>query len=238
MNPSKSAPTACVSTGLRFTKSFERTALARGGSLRPEVVFVTRRRAQIRWPDRRIVRTESIAQRVALQELVLPRHAELLESWLRRPHVIRWWGEQGQELTALLRRPPGSHALIVADGVPVGYLCWGPPAADELAAAGLMDLPDALVDIDILIGEPQFVGHGIGPRALCLLLDRLRTRSDVRWAGVGTARSNQVAIAAFEKAGCRLFTEFEDPDSGPCKYMVVDLREPAVEPVARAGAGE
>ena len=87
-------------------------------------------------------------------------------------------------------RPPGTHALIVADGVPVGYLCWGPPAADELAAAGLTDLPDALVDIDILIGEPQFVGHRIGPRALCVLLDRLRERADVRWAGVGTSRSN------------------------------------------------
>jgi aminoglycoside 6'-N-acetyltransferase len=169
-----------------------------------------------------------IAQRIALQEFVLQRHAELLKSWLHRPHVIRWWGEHDHELAALLRRPPSTHALIVADGVPVGYLCWGLPAADELTAAGLTDLPDALVDIDILIGEPRFVGHGIGPRALCVLLDQLRNRADVCWAGVGTSRSNKVAISAFEKAGFRLFKEFEDPDCGPCKYMVVDLREAAI----------
>lgn len=165
-----------------------------------------------------------LAQRVDLVEFAPGTHADLLKSWLARPHVIQWWGEQSQGLTAFLGRSPGTHAVIVADDVPVGYLCWGRPPAEELAAAGLTDLPDDLVDIDILIGEPQFVGCGIGPRALRALLERLGQEVDVSWAGVGTSRLNSAAISAFEKAGFRLFREFDDPDCGPCRYMVIDLR--------------
>ena len=144
------------------------------------------------------------AERVELQEFDAGRHAELLKAWLTRPHVIRWWGEQAEPLAVLLRRRPGTHALIVADGIPAGYLCWGPPDPDELTAADLTDLPHALVDIDILIGEPQLLGCGIGSRALRLLLDQLRRRVDLTWAGVGTSRSNHAAISAFEKAGAAL----------------------------------
>jgi len=164
---------------------------------------------------------------VELQAFESRRHAELLKSWLKHPHVNRWWGDQEQELPVLLRRPTGTHAVIVVDEIPVGYLCWGSPAAEELMAAGLTDLPDALVDIDILIGELQYVGCGIGPRALCLLLGQLRHRTEVRWAGVGTSRSNQTALSAFEKAGFRPFRDFVDPEYGPSRYLLVDLREAA-----------
>ncbi|MFH1277297.1 MAG: GNAT family N-acetyltransferase [Candidatus Eisenbacteria bacterium] len=147
----------------------------------------------------------------------------LLERWLRSPHVVRWWGNPDLHLTALPRRSRSTHALITADGRPVGYLCWQAPSASELEAAGLTDLPRDLVDIDILIGEPEFLGRGVGPRALVLLLAKLHGEG-VGFAGVGTATSNRVAIRAFEKAGLRLFSDFEDPEYGPCKYMVAELR--------------
>jgi hypothetical protein len=60
---------------------------------------------------------------------------------------------------------PESHALIVADGAPVGYLCWQSPPKEELEAANLTDLPSGLVDIDILIGHPDLLGQGVGLRA-------------------------------------------------------------------------
>jgi len=116
-----------------------------------------------------------------------------------------------------------THALITADGRPVGYMCWQRPSREELEAAELTDLPEDLVDIDILIGEPEFLGRGVGPRALVLLLTRLHGEG-VGFAGLGTSTSNRVAIRAYEKAGFRLFRDFEEPESGPCKYMVAQLR--------------
>ena len=168
-----------------------------------------------------------LAQLVELEEFEPQRHAELLEAWLSRPHIVRWWGDQSQELPALVRRIPDSHAVILADGIPVGYLCWGPLSAEERSAASLIDLPDALVDIDILIGEPQFVGCEIGPRALRLLLDQLHLKAEARWAGLGTSRSNQAALSAAEKAGFIPFRDFNDPDHGSCRYLVIDLLKTA-----------
>jgi aminoglycoside 6'-N-acetyltransferase len=164
---------------------------------------------------------------VGLEALDPQRDLQLLERWLRSPHVVRWWGTPELHLAALGQRSRDSHAVITADGSPVGYLCWQRPSPEELEAAGLTDLPEDLVDIDILIGEPELLGRGVGPRALTLLLAELRGRG-VGFAGLGTSLSNRIAIRAYEKAGFRLFRDFEDPESGPCRYMVVRLR--AAEP--------
>jgi len=128
-------------------------------------------------------------------------------------------------LETMLKRAGDSHAVIVADGDPVGYLCWQTPPQEELEEAGLTDLPEDLVDIDVMIGELEAVGQGVGPRAIGLLLDRLRADPSVSFAGVGTSVSNKRAIRAAEKAGFGLFREFQDPESGPCLYMVAELFE-------------
>jgi len=148
-----------------------------------------------------------------------------LRDWLRQPHVNRWWGDHPQQFEDPQWCSRETHAVIVVDGAPVGYLCWQRTPQDELEAAGLTDLPDDLVDIDIMIGEPKAVGRGVGPRALGLLLDRFRSDPLVSSAGLATSVSNARAIRAFEKAGFRLFREFQDSGSGPCRYMVADFRD-------------
>ena len=154
-------------------------------------------------------------------------HSQRLREWLHRPHVARWWGDPQLALESSLRCSPESCAVIVADGAPVGYLCWQTLQEDELKAAGLADLPEGLVDIDVMIGEPEFIGRGVGPRSLGLLLARLRADPFVSVAGVGTSVSNDRAIRAFKKAGFRLFREFQDPEFGSCWYMVVEVRDAA-----------
>jgi len=168
---------------------------------------------------------------VRLKVLDPQRDLPLLERWLRSLHVVRWWGTPDQHLTALGQRSTDTHALITADGRPVGYLCWQRLSREEIEAAELTDLPEDLVDIDILIGEPDYLGCGVGPKALVLLLGRLRSEG-VGFAGVGTSDSNHVAIRAYEKAGFRFFKAFDEPESGPCRYMVAKLRGAVEQPVA------
>jgi len=145
----------------------------------------------------------------------------LLERWLRNPHVVQWWGAPDSHLSTLGQRPTDTHALITAGGKRVGYLCWQKPSREELEAAQLTDLPEDLVDIDILIGEPDCLGRGVGPKALALLLARL-SREGVRFAGLATSIDNRAAIRAFEKADFSFFRDFKDPD-GPYRYMVTQL---------------
>ena len=117
--------------------------------------------------------------------------------------------------------------MILADGIPVGYLCWESLSAEDRTTASLTDLPDLLVDVDIFIGEPRLVGCGIGSRALRLLLGQLHRKAEARWVGLGTSRSNQAALSAAEKAGFIAFRDFYDPAHGSCRYFVIDLLETA-----------
>jgi len=163
-------------------------------------------------------------QRITLKPFDLGRDWERLRGWLAQPHVARWWGDAGRAMEHARRCAPESHALIVADGAPVGYLCWQEPPEDELNAACLTDLPKGLMDIDILIGEPSARGRGVGARALQLLVDRLRLEPSVAFAGLAASVSNASALRCYPKAGFRLFREFQDPEWGPCKYFIAEVQ--------------
>ncbi len=53
---------------------------------------------------------------VYLKVFDLQAELPLFERWLQSPHVVPWWGTPDLHLTAL------AHAVITADGRPVGYL--------------------------------------------------------------------------------------------------------------------
>jgi aminoglycoside 6'-N-acetyltransferase len=161
--------------------------------------------------------------KITLEAFDLIRDADMLLGWLVQPHVAKWWGDAGRAMQHARGCAPESHALIVADGTPVGYLCWQEPPKQELEAADLTDLPSGLVDVDILIGDRDLLGHGVGSRALELLLARLRCDPSVAFVGLGTSASNTNAIRCFEKAGFRLHREFQDPEWGPCKYLMAEV---------------
>lgn len=159
--------------------------------------------------------------KVCLRNFIPEQDESRLRDWLQCPHVSRWWGMQ--EIEDLVQRLPESRAVIVVDGIPVGYLCWQKPSQLELEEAGLADLPAGLMDIDILIGEPDLLGQGIGPRALGLLIKHLQGEHDVLYAGLAASVSNKRAKRAYEKAGFELFREFDDQESGHCYYLIQEV---------------
>lgn len=160
---------------------------------------------------------------VSLDTFDAQRDRERLHQWLRRRHVARWWGDPDVQLTACLARPPGGdHALIRADGIAIGYVRWQRVAREELDAAGLAEIPDGSIDIDICIGEPDYVGRGIATRALAALVERLCADPGIPLVGLGTSVANGAAIRAFEKAGFRRLREFDDPVYGRCVIMTAD----------------
>lgn len=178
--------------------------------------------------------------RVTLEPVDPIRDSKMLLGWFVQPHVAKWWGDPRRAMQHASECAPESHALIVADDAPVGYVCWREPSRQELEAAELTDLPGGVVDIDILIGEPDLLGQGVGSRALELLLARLHRDTRVSIAGLGTSASNTTAIRCFEKAGFRLYREFQDPEWGRCRYLIVEVRGGGVavdepDPIQRGG---
>lgn len=58
---------------------------------------------------------------VTLEDFDPERDSPLFREWLERPRVARWFGEILSELEAHLELSPDFTALIMADGVPVGF---------------------------------------------------------------------------------------------------------------------
>lgn len=167
-------------------------------------------------------------EKVWLQPFHPQRDIDRLAAWLRTPHVVRWWGDPQKQLPAVLERPAGGgDALIVADGVPVGYVRWQQTSRAELEAAGLHEIPGGSIDIDIAIGEANYIGCGVGSRALQLVVQRLGSVGSIPLLMMATSVENAIAIRASERAGFRRLRIFDDPEYGPCWLLVYEV--PGVE---------
>jgi aminoglycoside 6'-N-acetyltransferase len=124
--------------------------------------------------------------------------APLLADWLARPHVARWHPEPEAWLGAALNPPPdGAQALIALGAQPIGYLRWRKVSRETLDTLGLLEIPAGGVDIDILIGETDCVGRGLGPRALAALVETLRRDPSIPLAGLSPSIDNIAAQRAY-----------------------------------------
>jgi len=137
---------------------------------------------------------------VRLTEFEAPQDLELLQAWLRRPHVTRWWGDAATALAHAAAQLPDRHRIIAVDGRPCGYACWQSLSPTEVAIVGLQSVGGVHMDIDILIGESAYLGRGVGPLALHLIVELL-TCQGVSSTGLGTDVENLQACRAFQKAG-------------------------------------
>jgi aminoglycoside 6'-N-acetyltransferase len=162
------------------------------------------------------------SEHVELIPFAPERDLDLLRSWLRQAHVSRWWGDPEEALKDASARPHGGgDALIAVGGVPVGYVRWQVPTREELDAAGLQEVPDDVIDIDMAVGEEAWIGRGIGPAALAILRDRL-TRAGAKMVVLATSVENERAVRAYEKAAFTRRRQFVDTDGDTYWLMVFE----------------
>ncbi len=147
----------------------------------------------------------------------------LLRRWRREPHVAEWWDTDEDRAAP---EPIDAHygprtdpsdpttaCIIERDGRPIGYLQFYPWA----------DYPEGMREmgfaadrgrfgLDILIGEPDAVGIGIGSRVVALCCTYLFDERDANAVALLTAVGNVRAQRAYEKAGLRKVGKVLDTD--------------------------
>jgi RimJ/RimL family protein N-acetyltransferase len=146
----------------------------------------------------------------------------LIERWLHADHVRSTWGDPDENVQSLRDAPPdGSRrAIIEADGLAVGLVLWQHPTRRELDEAGLCDIPESVVDIDIMIGESEAVGLGLGSTAIHLVAETALSDPTVPFLMACARLDNLASQRAFAKAGFRKDREFDDVPSGRYVLMV------------------
>jgi aminoglycoside 6'-N-acetyltransferase len=151
-------------------------------------------------------------------------HLPLVTEWLRREHVRRWWRDPEESLAhyqdALAGHDRTRRFRITVDGRPVGmiqtYLLsdepeWGAVVGQEPNAAG----------IDLLIGEEDAVGRGVGTKVLAQFAREIVFARPETTACVATVdEANRRSWRAFEKAG---FTHVRDVEEDGLPHRLMRL---------------
>jgi RimJ/RimL family protein N-acetyltransferase len=155
----------------------------------------------------------------------------LIGQWLRAEHVRSTWGDADANIR-LLAEPPAQgswRAVIEADGRKVGLVLWQHPTRAELDVAGLGDIPASVIDIDILIGEADAVGRGLGSSAMRIVAERALSDPAVPFVIACVRPDNLASRRACAKAGFHEERVFDDVPNGPHLLLVRRRRQAPIE---------
>jgi len=155
-------------------------------------------------------------------------HLPLLRGWLEREHVRRWWRDSLDDSIAEYTKAidgldPSDHYLIVVGGRPVGmietYLVSDFPEWETIVEVG-----DDVAGVDLLIGEEDLTGQGLGPRVLgAFAREVVFARPETGACVAAVDEDNVRSWRAFEKAGFRYVRDVEE-DGRPHRLMRLDRR--------------
>jgi len=160
----------------------------------------------------------------------------LLHEWLERPHALRWYGDHGtyeevvaHYLPAIEGRDPTDHYIVVLDGRSIGmvqtYVVVDYP--EYAALVGVADRGTA--GVDIVIGEEELTGRGLGTEILQRFVEEIvLARPETTSCVADPDARNVASVRAFEKVGFRVVHEFVDPGDGQLHVLVrLDRRQGA-----------
>jgi aminoglycoside 6'-N-acetyltransferase len=149
-----------------------------------------------------------------LEESDLP----VLGAWLAREHVRLWWRKPIEQELAESR---DGRFLVAVDGREVGmiqtYL-----VADHPEWGAIVGMEPGLAGVDILIGEADQIGRGLGPRVLeQFARDVVFARPETNTVVATVEEANRRSWRAFEKAGFRHVRDVIE-DGLPNRLMRLD----------------
>jgi aminoglycoside 6'-N-acetyltransferase len=156
--------------------------------------------------------------------------------WLNAEHVHRWYAVDGEPTPEWVKenygpdidgKTPVTFWVIEVNGRSIGF-CQDYRISDEPDYALLTPDPDA-IGFDYAIGEPAFVGRGIGPRMAWVWLTSIPRRYPGATACFAAPdHRNAASLRMLAKVGFEQGTWFDEPQpDGSTTTMVgcsLDLR--------------
>ena len=144
-------------------------------------------------------------------------HLPQLLTWLQTPHVAEWWRDlqtmelvEADHLPSIDGQEPSYHYVIVVDDRPVGMIQWY-LVSDFPEWGEILQVGEGVAGVDLLIGEEDAVGRGLGPEVLRTFISELVFANESTHAVVaGVEPANTRSLRAFEKAGFRVELDYEE----------------------------
>ncbi len=146
--------------------------------------------------------------------------APLLFAWRQKPHVALWWNiapyeaqsleEVEEELREDLELNEHESFLILLEGRPIGYMQTY--NAGDASGDWWPDEDESTAGLDLLIGEEDLTGRGLGPVIVRAICDRLFEDPAVQSIIADPQPDNVRSVRCFEKVGFVVERQMKTPD--------------------------
>jgi len=154
----------------------------------------------------------------------------LLYEWLQREHVRRWWTDREtyeevveHYLPSIEGGDPTDLYLIVLADRPAGFI-QSYRVSDYPEYQELVAVEDGVAGVDLLIGEVEAIGRGLGSEALDRFVrDVVFSDPGIHACIADPDAENLASLRAFEKAGFRVIRGFADPEDHDRLHLLVRL---------------
>lgn len=153
----------------------------------------------------------------------------LVTHWRGQPHVRRWWDDDGEPSVAGVTRAYGANIdgmtptrmwVVEINGRSLGFV-QDYLIRDYPEFALLTPDPDA-VGVDYAIGDPDWIGRGLGVRMIWAWMLRSRQRFGAAASFFSAPdHRNEASLRMLEKAGFVRGTWFDEPQHGGSSATVV-----------------
>lgn len=150
-----------------------------------------------------------------------------LHGWLHQPHVRQWWGEpptlaavEAKYLPRIRGESATQSFLILYGNGPIGYIQkYRIRNYPEYAAVIQVGEQDA--GLDLFIGEPDYLGRGVGSEAVRRFLRQVVFADpEVEGCVLGPAVGNLPAIRCYQKAGFRPLKTVQVPGEPEPEFLL------------------
>ncbi len=158
----------------------------------------------------------------------------LLHRWVNATHAKRWFGNgrttgdlSSEYLPYIRGEVPIRVFVVLYEELPIGMVEW----------EHMVDFPDfaraygvtepGVANCDILIGDPAFVGRGLGASLVTKFLREIVFADPrIHTCVLDPEPDNRAAIRAYEKAGFVHVRDLDDDGQGNAVYLMELRRSP------------
>jgi aminoglycoside 6'-N-acetyltransferase len=162
---------------------------------------------------------------LAFRPLELP-DLPLLHRWYAAPHAAPWFADRARQIDdeygqAIRGEVPIFAYVIQYDGSDIGLINWERFGDFPEMMAGYEVTDPDCVNIDVLIGEPEYVQRGLGAPLVQRFLREVVFR-DARYKScvIDPHEANVAAIRAYTKAGFRYVRTVLDPEDATRLHLM------------------
>lgn len=158
----------------------------------------------------------------SIDERNYPSRQALLDKWFKASHVARWWPvpeEHEDFFNSFLKRirSGAQPYLVLCNDRPIGYIQTY--SINVSKDRWLPKLSGNIIGIDQFVGEPEYLGKGIGTLFIKAFVANLVAKDKTVTIVVDPDPTNAVAIRCYEKVGFKKIGVYQAP-WGPALIMI------------------